>query len=121
MGGYSEDEKKQIRDEFREVVNMSPKELEDWLETEDSQSVGWTGEGNKQGSGGEESVGHQSGRRIVEIKRKKVSDYDEDDYDHMKKVVGYVHRHAKQGGPKDDKEHSRWRYSLMNWGCDPLK
>ena len=27
----------------------------------------------------------------------------------------------KQGGPADDKEHSRWRYSLMNWGHDPLK
>ena len=24
-------------------------------------------------------------------------------------------------GPKDDVEHSRWRYSLMNWGHDPLK
>ena len=39
----------------------------------------------------------------------------------MKKVAGYVHRHLKQGGPAADKEHSRWRYSLMNWGHDPLK
>ena len=39
----------------------------------------------------------------------------------MHKVVGYIHRHMAQGGPADDKEHSRWRFSLMNWGHDPLK
>ena len=39
----------------------------------------------------------------------------------MNKVVGYVHRHLAQGGPKEDVEHSRWRHSLMNWGHDPLK
>ena len=47
----------------------------------------------------------------------------DDDYAHMRKVVGYVHRHLKQGGPKDKEavEHSPWRLSLMNWGHDPLK
>jgi hypothetical protein len=34
---------------------------------------------------------------------------------------GYVHRHVKQKPSKEDAEHSRWRYSLMNWGHDPLK
>ncbi len=29
-------------------------------------------------------------------------------------------RHAKQG-PKNDVEDSKWRYSLMIWGHDPLK
>jgi predicted ATP-dependent protease len=101
--------------EFAEVVNMSPAELEKWLGTEDSQAVGWTHEGEG------EAVGHQSGRRIVEIKRKKRADLSDEDYAHMRKVVGYVHRHMAQGGPAEDKAHSRWRYSLMNWGHDPLK
>jgi len=39
----------------------------------------------------------------------------------MRKVVGYTRRHLAQGGPDGDEEHSRWRYSLMNWGHDPLK
>lgn len=99
---------------FDDAVNMSPKQIEDWLETDESQEVG-----QKDGDG--ESVGHQSGRRIVAIKRTKKADLTDEDYDHMRKVVGYVARHAKQGGPADDKEHSRWRYSLMNWGHDPLK
>ena len=60
------------------------------------------------------------GHRIVEIKRTKKADLSEDDYAHMKKVVGYVHRHMAQK-PSGDVEHSRWRYSLMNWGHDPLK
>jgi hypothetical protein len=43
------------------------------------------------------------------------------DVEHVRKVVGYARRHLAQGGPREDKEHSRWRYSLMNWGHDPLK
>lgn len=104
-----------VWDDWQKAVNMTPKELEDWLETDDSKSVGDTG-GSKQ-----ESTGHAEGRRIVEILRKKKGDLRDEDVKDMKKVVGYVHRHAAQGGPDDDKEHSRWRYSLMNWGNDPLK
>jgi hypothetical protein len=103
-----------VRD-FKDAVNMAPKELEDWLETDESREVGW-----KDGDG-DESVGHEMGRHIVELKRKKQDDLTDEDLQRMKKVVGYVRRHAAQGGPDEDKEHSRWRYSLKNWGHDPLK
>ena len=111
----------EIAKAFDEAVNMTAAALEAWLETEDSKSVGWAGGTNKHDSSGLESVGHHEGRRIVEIKRKKTSDLTDADYADMNKVVGYVHRHLAQGGPKEDVEHSRWRYSLMNWGHDPLK
>jgi hypothetical protein len=110
----TEDEQKEIRSAFHEAVNMTPKELEDWLATQESQSVGWTREGD------DESVGHQSGRRIVQLKRKKVAELSDDDYVHMRKVIGYVHRHAAQR-PEGDVKETRWRFSLMNWGHDPLK
>jgi len=100
-----------VRQRFGEAVNMTPKELEEWLETDESKSVG-VGEG--------ESVGHHSGRRIVEILRTKKDDLSDDDVEHMHKVVGYVARHSKQR-PKGDVTETRWRYSLMNWGNDPLK
>jgi hypothetical protein len=93
----------QVIEEFGEAVNMSRKELEEWLETEESKSVG-------QGSG--ESKGHESGRRIVEILGKNKSDYTDDDIDHMGRVVGYVHRHQAQK-PQSDVEDSNWRYSLV--------
>ena len=103
---------------FAEAVNMTPAAIEKWLDTEDSKRVGWKGE---DGDGAGESVGHASGRHIVAIKHKKKTDLTDADYAHMKKVVGYVRRHSAQGGPAQDKEHSDWRYSLMNWGHDPCK
>jgi len=56
----------------------------------------------------------------VELLRKKKGELTDDDRAHMSKVVGYVHRHLAQR-PDGDVEHTRWRYSLMNWGHDPLK
>ena len=111
----------EIAKAFAEAVNMTPAALGKWLETEESKSVGWAGGANKHSSSGPESVGHHEGRRIVEIKAKHKADLTEQDYADMNKVVGYVHRHLAQGGPKEDVEHSRWRASLMNWGHDPLK
>jgi hypothetical protein len=107
------DDRQQTVGEFEASVNMTRKELEDWLQTEESQSVG-------QSDGGGESKGHESGRKIVEILGKNKSDYTDEDVDHMRRVVGYVHRHQAQK-PSGDVEDSTWRYSLLNWGHDPLK
>lgn len=107
-----DDKKDEVYDEFYDNVNMQPKELEDWLETEESKSVG-----DKDGG---ESTGHKSGRRIVEIKNTKKADLTDSQYEHMQKVNGYVSRHLAQK-PDGDIEDSDWRYSLMNWGHDPLK
>ena len=103
----------QVVEEFNEAVNMSRKELEDWLETDESKSVG-------QSDGGGESKGHESGRRIVEILNKDEDGITDDDVDHVRRVVSYVHRHQAQR-PEGDVEDSNWRYSLLNWGHDPLK
>ena len=102
-----------VRRQFADAVDMTAGELEEWLGTEESQSVG-------QKDGGSESTGHESGRRIVELLRTKQSDLTDDDLAHMRTVHGYVRRHSAQG-PSEDVETSRWRYSLMNWGHDPLK
>ncbi len=105
----------QIVREFHEAVNMTASQLEKYLDSDDSKNVGMKREGE------DEAVGHQSGEEIVQLLGKKKGDYTDDDFAQMKRVTSYVHRHLAQGGPKDDKEHSRWRYSLMNWGHDPLK
>jgi len=102
-----------IQAEFKKDVNMTASELERWLKTEESKSVG-------QDSGNGESIGHQSGEHIVRILHKKKADITPDDEAHMHKVHSYVSRHSAQR-PHGDVEHSRWRYSLMNWGHDPLK
>ena len=112
MASDKDDEREETWSEFHDCVNMAPKELEDWLDTEESKSVG--------DSDGGESTGHKSGRRIVEIKRTNKDDLTDSQWEHMDKVVGYIHRHLAQR-PDGDIEDTDWRYSLMNWGHDPLK
>ena len=106
------DDRQQTYDDFRDAVNMAPKELDEWLDTDKSTSVGDSDSG--------ESTGHRSGRRIVRIKRKTKDELTEADLDHMAEVVGYVHRHTAQT-PGGDVSETPWRYSLMNWGHDPCK
>jgi hypothetical protein len=104
-----------VRREFAQAVNMTAAELRDWLETAESRKVGWKG---KDGMA-RESVGHASGRRIVTLLGKNEDELTADDLAHMRKVVGYVHRHRAQR--PENIYTSRWRYSLMNWGHDPTK
>ena len=101
--------------DFAGAVNMNGAGLEGWLKTSDSRAVGWKGEDVKR----RESVGHASGRLLVSILRAKEADLTDEDYAHMRKVTGFVRRHLAQ--EPANKVTSRWRYSLMNWGHDPLK
>ena len=94
---------------------MTAAELERWLKTRDSRAVGFKGADGQ----ARESVGHASGRRIVAILAKEAGELTDADYQHMRKVVGYVKRHSAQ--QPANTVSSRWRYSLMNWGHDPLK
>ena len=59
----SDEENEETYQDFKELVNLQPKELEEFLETEESKSVG--------DSNGGESTGHKSGRKILSIKDKK--------------------------------------------------
>ncbi len=102
-----------VQDHLNDLVNLTRKELEDWLTTDDSKAAG-------QKDGGGESTGHASGRRIVALLRTRKADLTDADRAHMRKVAGYVHRHLAQR-PSGDVRDTPWRYSLMNWGHDPLK
>jgi hypothetical protein len=104
-------DRERIPADFAAAVNMDSEELEAWLDTPESRRVGF------RRSAGAESVGHASGRRIVGLLRQGPSG--EEDYAHMRKVVGFVRRHRAQ--EPANMVTSRWRYSLMNWGHDPLK
>jgi hypothetical protein len=104
-----------VRLGFDRAVNMTADEIESWLRTKESRSVGWKGPDGK----ARESVGHASGRRIAAILRRGKQHLTDDDYAHMRKVVGYVARHSAQRPANI--YTSRWRYSLMNWGHDPTK
>lgn len=102
-----------IARKFAREVNLDADALEAWLATPESHRVGFKADGAS------ESVGHASGRRIVAILRAHGTALSDEDYAHMRKVVGYIARHRAQ--EPANMVTSRWRYSLMNWGHDPLK
>ena len=108
------DEQRATLDEFKRTVNMTAAEVERRLATEESQSVG------QEAPSDGESTGHQSGRHIVELLRTRQGDYTDADFAEMRRVVGYSHRHLAQC-PNGDVRETRWHYSLMSWGRDPLK
>ncbi len=108
MAKSSDDE---IERAFRTLVNLTPRELAAWLDTEESKSVG-------QDSGDGESIGRKSGKRVLAILRKK--SVTADDRKHMRRVVNFIRRHFAQA-PRRNVSTSRWRYALMNWGHDPVK
>lgn len=103
-----------VLSDFKAAVNMTPSQLERWLQTEESRTVGF------KGAPGKESVGHASGRRIVRLLGKDREALTPGDLAHMRRVVGYVHRHLAQR-PAGKVRDTPWRQSLMNWGHDPLK
>ena len=108
-------DRERIASDFAAVVNMSAGELRQWLGTAESKRVGWKGSDGTS----RESVGHASGRRIASILGADPQGLTDEDYIHMRKVVGFIRRHLAQ--QPANMVTSRWRYSLMNWGHDPLR
>jgi len=113
MATLDDKEKKDVQNEFDEVVNMSASAIKKWLETDESKAVGQKKDGDS------ESIGHESGKKIIAILDKKQADLTDDDYTHMRKVISYVRRHSAQKPAEVD--GSNWLYSLKNWGHDPTK
>ncbi|KAI1627575.1 hypothetical protein EDD37DRAFT_266614 [Exophiala viscosa] len=109
-----------VTKDFNNTVNMTADELEKWLKGGDSQTSGWS---KNDGSG--ESIGHESGRKIIEILKKNPkkdpSKYDGDDLQHMRRVAAYNKRHlAQEEKAKEDTSSNSYK-SLKNWGHDAQK
>ncbi|PTB44147.1 uncharacterized protein TrAFT101_002704 [Trichoderma asperellum] len=119
-------EKSEVIQEFRELVNMSAKELKEWLKGDESEGAGWP----KDDASGE-SVGHDSGRQIVDIleanSEKDPEKYTDDHVSHMRKVVAYIKRHlaqeekANSKKPVEEVKKTKSYASLKNWGHDTIK
>lgn len=101
-----------VWERWRALVNVPAAELEAWLETPESWSVGSR-------AYGEESVGHASGRRNVDLIGRDRDELSPDDWAQVRRTVGFIRRHLAQR-PAGDVTDTRWRWSLLNWGHDPL-
>jgi len=97
--------------EFHRVVNMTSRELSDWLRvraaSDDAEEL-------------PDQSGTRTGQHVLSILRKRKTDLEEDDVRVMRNVVDRVH-----GARRDDLEPTQgqasWRHRLMSIGHDPLK
>lgn len=98
-------------DEFHRVVNMSSRELFEWLRTRSA---------DEEAEELPEHAGTKTGREVLHILQKRRVDLTEDDEGVMRRVVDRVQ--AERGvelEPTAGEEH--WRHRLMTIGHDPLK
>ena len=97
--------------EFHRVVNMTSRELSDWLRVRSADAE--TEELPDQ-------AGTPTGQHVLSILAKRKTDLDEEDVRVMRNVVDRVLAERR-----DDLEptagEAHWRYRLMSMGHDPLK
>jgi Protein of unknown function (DUF3140) len=97
--------------EFHRVVNMSSRELADWLLTcsagPDAERV-------------PDQAGTPTGQQVLSILGKRRTDLNSDDLQVMRKVVRRVHA-TRRGNRESVAGRTGWRHRLMSLGHDPLK
>lgn len=98
-------------DEFHLVVNMTSRELTEWLRTsaagEDAEEL-------------PDQAGRSLGQRVAAILAKRRSDLTDDDIDAMTKVITIV-RSERREDLETTAGDDHWRHRLMSVGHDPLK
>jgi hypothetical protein len=97
--------------DFHTVVNMTSRELEDWLRVEGAEE---TTEALS------DQAGPHLGRRVLAILGKRRGDLTADDVEVMQGVVDRV-RAERRADLEPTAGQDAWRHRLMRIGHDPLK
>jgi len=101
----------ELWEEFHRVVNMTSRELREWLVVRDS---------GEAAEAPPDQAGSDTGRQVLGILGKRRTDLTDKDAAVMEKVVRKVHEERR-----DDLEptagQAAWRHKLMTMGHDPLK
>jgi Protein of unknown function (DUF3140) len=100
--------------EFRTKVNMSPLEIEKWLETKTSKALG------QESCQSAFVIDKKTSQKIIKILLKRKVLLTKGDYECMEKVVHHIDK-LYEHKPEDNMLVSNWRYALMNLGHDPFK
>ena len=101
----------ELWDDFHTVVNMTSRELEDWLRVEaaeeDTEAL-------------PDQAGPPLGRRVLAVLGKRRTDLTADDVEVMRTVVERV-RSQRRDDLEPTAGEDAWRHRLMRIGHDPLK
>lgn len=99
---------------FRTKVNMSPLEIEKWLESRTSKAPG------EESSLSEFVIDKKTSLKIIKILLKRKVMLTKGDYECMEKVANHIDR-LYDHKPEENMLVSNWRYALMNLGHDPYR
>lgn len=99
-------------EEFHRVVNMSSRELLDWLRIRSA------GEGTEALP---DQAGSEVGRHVLQILQKRRVDLSAEDVATMRAVVDQVHAEHPDDDAGPRAGSTSWRHRLMTVGHDPLK
>lgn len=98
-------------EEFHRLVNMSSRELLEWLRTRSAT------EGSEELP---DQAGTHTGRKVLRILQKRRADADAGDVEVMREVVDRIHAERRDELEPAVGQQS-WRHRLMTLGHDPLK
>lgn len=117
----SDEEKKEIYDKWKSLINMSEKELKEWGKDPDHLEASLNREEAK--DNGKIQSGYDSFHRIKRRKDKPFEDWTAQDFDNASQENGFNGRMlgGKPGKPVGSTGMSKWEISLRNWGHDPSK
>jgi hypothetical protein len=101
----------ELWDEFHRVVNMTSRELEDWLRTRDSR---------EEAEALPDQAGTPTGREVLAVLGKRRRDLTAADAHAMRRVVERVHA-QRRADLEPTAGQAAWRHRLMSIGHDPLK
>lgn len=101
----------QLWDDFHTVVNMTSRELQEWLNVRDA---------DEEVEELPDQAGTETGQRVLAILAKRRTDLTPDDAATMARVVRRV-RQERRHDLEPTAGQTAWRHRLMTVGHDPLK
>jgi len=121
----TDSEKKDLYKKWNDLVNMSAKELDSFIDSEEGEEAGLSRkEAGKAGAGGEKiTSGRDSARAIVRMLKKDKDTWTDDDWKWAGKQVNFITRMSGvKGSNRDEKGRpTRKLLALKIWGHDPEK
>lgn len=120
-----DDEKRKLYKEWEKLVNMSAKELSNFIDSEEGEEAGLSRkEAGKAGSsGGKIKSGRDSARAIVRMLERPMAKWSENDWEWAGRQVNFINRMKGAKGPTKDEDGkpTRKTLALKIWGHDPEK
>jgi len=115
----TDQEKNDLYKKWKSLINMSPKEIEDFLDSENGEVAGLS----KKDAEGPIKRGRDSARAIIRMLQTPKEEWSQNDWEWAKRQVSFISRMSKvDGALKDEKGNpTRKLLALKVWGYNPLK